>query len=98
MEINQSMIIILILFVGFVIYLMNKMNKPEEQYIPENVSCPFCKKNNLDATNPITFLGWLFIIIGLFFSWAYGLGLILVIIGCFVREKKFYCNNCQRSF
>lgn len=66
--------------------------------IPQSVSCPFCKGNKIDVRNPITALGWVFIIIGLFFIPFWGLGLILILIGILVREKKYYCSDCDRAF
>lgn len=66
--------------------------------IPDSVACPICKGINLDTRKPITLVGWIFIIIGLFFIPFWGLGIISIIIGLSLTEKKFFCIDCKREF
>ena len=66
--------------------------------IPKGVACPFCKDSNLGVKTPVSPLGWVLIIIGLFYIPLFGLGIILILIGANIKDKKFYCNNCEREF
>jgi len=75
-----------------------KKSQVEVNSVPDNVSCPFCKGKNLEVRNPISALGWALIIIGLLFTPIFGVGLILILIGIFIKVKKFYCSSCQREF
>ncbi|NQT29589.1 MAG: hypothetical protein HQ596_03360 [Candidatus Saganbacteria bacterium] len=95
-----DLFIVLLIIIFLVIYNMGLQRKKEEEEVQtlSNVECSFCHGKDLKVKRAIKTQGWILIILGLFFTPVFGLGLIMIVWGITMKENKFHCNKCQRDF
>lgn len=71
---------------------------PKKQVIPSGLECPFCHHSeNLVPSREITTAGWVTIIVGAVLT-PVCIGILLLIVGFSMKEQKYQCGNCGKTF
>jgi hypothetical protein len=62
-----------------------------------SLECPFCHCKNLLPKKEVTMAGWVTIVIGALTA-AFCIGILLLIVGFSMKEQKYQCCHCGKTF